>query len=145
MSFDIVLQTNNSDDNVLNKNVTDLTTVNGVLKKSTSIINPVIEISGTLPTNCNYMSIPTFGRKYFITDVVSTGTNRFEVSGHVDVLSTYATQIRGCSGIVARQQKKYNLYIDDGSFKVYQNPLLTIKQFPSGFSTNSFVLAVAGG
>lgn len=144
MSFAIKLQTNSSDANVLSKSITDIREVSGTLKSNTSILNPSIEFEGELPTNCNYMTIPTFGRSYFVTDVVSTGNNRFIVSGHVDVLTTYASQIRACTGIVARQRDQWNLYIDDGSFKIYQNPILTIKQFPSGFSTQKFVLAVAG-
>lgn len=144
MSFNIVLQTNRSDDNVLSKDIVDIDTMTGTLKKDTSIISPVIEFSGSIPTECNYMTISEFGRSYFVTDVKSTGNGRFEVSAHVDVLSTYASQIRNLDAIVARQQNKWNLYIDDGTFKIYQNPLLTIKEFPNGFDTDAFVLAVAG-
>ena len=145
MSFNIELQKNTSDVNVLDKSVTTLSTVSGTLKTNTSILNPVIEFSGSIPTDCNYMTIPQFNRSYFVTDIKSTGANRFEISAHVDVLKTYSAQIKNCTGIVARQQNKWNLYIDDGSFKVYQNPMLTIKKFPNGFSGQHFVLAVAGG
>lgn len=144
MSFNIKLQTNSSDVNVLSKTITDIMEVSGTLKSNTSILTPSIEFEGELTTNCNYMTIPEFGRSYFVTDVISTGNNRFIVSGRVDVLTTYASQIRACTGIVARQRDQWNLYIDDGSFKVYQNPILTVKQFPNGFSTQKFVLAVAG-
>lgn len=140
----IELQQNSSDINVLSKIVTTLSSVNGTLKNATSIIRPTIQIEGTLPTNCNYFTIPDFGRSYFIDDVTSIHNNIFEISGHVDVLYTYAAQIRACSGIIARQQNKWNLYIDDGTFKTYQNELITIKKFPSGFQTQEFVLAVAG-
>lgn len=144
MSFDIVLQINRSDDHVLSKDIADITTKTGNLKANTSILNPVITFSGNIPTECNYMTISEFGRSYFVTDVRSVGANLFEVSAHVDVLSTYASQIRELDAIVARQQNKWNLYIDDGTFKIYQNPLLTIKEFPNGFTNESFVLAVAG-
>lgn len=144
MSFSITLQTNNSDTNALDKTINDIITLSGTLKDTTSIINPTILISGSIPTNCNYMTISTFGRSYFITDVRSVHNGLFEIDGHVDVLKTYATQIRACSGIVARQENNWNLYIDDGSFKIYQNPRLTLKKFPSGFNTQEFVLAVAG-
>lgn len=144
MSFDVKLQTNNSDKNVLNKSISDIATYTGILKRNTSIIDPVIEFEGSLPVTCNYMTIETFGRSYYVTDIVSTSNDRFEIHGHVDVLTTYAAQIKACSGIVARQCNNWNLYIDDGSFKVYQNPIIQIKQFPNGFTTNEFVLAVAG-
>lgn len=144
MSFTINLYTNTSDDNKLDKSLSDVGSITGTLKTATSILSPVIEFSGNIPVNANYMYIATFGRYYFIDDIRSTGNGRFEISAHVDVLTTYKTQIRACSGIVARQENAWNLYVDDGTFKIYQNPKLTMKKFPSGFTTQEFVLAVAG-
>lgn len=144
MSFNVILKCNYSDDNVLNKQCATLSTVSGTLKTTTSILSPVIEIVGEIPTTCNYMEIPAFNRSYFIDDIRSTGNNRFEISAHVDVLTTYQNEIKACTGIIARQETLWNLYVDDGSFKVYQNPMLTIKKFPSGFNTQEFVLAIAG-
>lgn len=144
MSLTINLMNNSSDTNVVSKSTSTLSSVSGVLKESTSIINPTIKIEGVLPTTCNYFYIPDFGRYYYITDIVSISNDIFEISGHVDVLMTYAAQLRSCSGIVARQQNNYNLYLDDGSFKTYQNPRFKKINFPSGFSDMEFVLAVAG-
>ena len=67
-----------------------------------------------------------------------------EFSCHVDVLSSFATDIRNNIGVVKRQENKWNLYLNDGSFKVYQNPNVLTKAFPSGFTTQELVLAVAG-
>lgn len=146
MSFNIVLQTNNSDDIVIDKSITDIATVTGTLKNDTSIINPTIMVQGDLSSyvSCNYMSIPTFNRCYFITDIRSIRAGLFEISGRVDVISTYKNVIRANSGIVKRQENKWNLYLNDGVFRVYQNPYVLTKEFPSGFSTQEFVLAVAG-
>lgn len=145
MSFNVLIQKNLSDDRSLTKDLTLLGTMTGTLKTDTSILQPVIMFSGSLPADANYMTIDTFGRKYFITDIRSVGNNLYEVAARVDVLATYAGAIRNCSGIVARQENKWNLYIDDGTFKVYQQPENTIKLFPAGFTTYEFVLAVAGG
>ena len=148
MSFDIKLQISNSDKRALDKNITDVATYNGVLKDETSIVNPVIRIAANLSSiaMCNYMTIDTFGRKYFITDIKSITADIVEVSGHVDVLSTYADGIRKNTGITYRQETKghYNLYLDDGSFKTYQDPKIALKKFPTGFSSDRFILAVAG-
>lgn len=145
MSFNVLIQKNLSEPISLTKELTLLETKTGNLKSGTSIIEPVILFSGSLPSNANYMTIDTFNRNYFITDIRSVGNNLFEVSAKVDVLTTYAAAIRNCRGIVARQENKWNLYVDDGSFKVYQQPENTIKLFPNGFSSCEFVLAVAGG
>lgn len=146
MSFNIVLQTSNSDKRALDKSITDIATYNGVLKDKTSIINPVIRIEADLSdiAMCNYMTIDTFGRKYFITDIKSITSDIVEISGHVDVLSTYADGIRKNTGITYRQQNNWNLYLDDGSFKTYQDPKIALKLFPNGFTAQRFVLAVAG-
>lgn len=146
MSFDINLQMNGSDKISLSKEITTIATITGTLRNETSIIDPIILISGDISgfTHCNYMTIPTFGRSYFITDIKSVRNGLFQISGHVDVLSTYAAAIRSCTGIVRRQANDWNLYLDDGTFRTYQNPMVLTKEFPSGFSTQEFVLAVAG-
>lgn len=146
MSFDIVLQRNNSENNKLTKTLTTIATYSGTLKTDTSIINPIIIVQCDLSdvANANYMTVSAFGRSYFITNIRSISNNLVEFSAHVDVLSTYATQIKACTGIVKRQENEWNLYLNDGSFKVYQNPMILTKAFPSGFTTQELVLAVAG-
>lgn len=144
MSIEIQTMYNSSDKNVVSKQLTALGTFTGTLRDSTSIMNPVIRIEGVLPTTCNYLYIPDFGRYYYVNDIRSIRNNLFEVSAHVDVLKTYDAQIRNCTGIVARQQAKWNMYLDDGVFKTYQNPKFKTVNFPNGFSTMEFVLAIAG-
>lgn len=146
MSFSVVLQTSSSPKNAITKSVNDLVTVTGVLKDGTSIINPTILIDGNISSyvNCNYMTISEFGRKYFVTDIKSIRNNLFEISGHCDVLSTYKNEILSNRAIIRRQQNNWNLYLNDGTFKIYQNPNVITKLFPSGFNSQEFVLAVAG-
>lgn len=144
--MDIILQVNSSEKIALDKTLTDVLTVSGYLKDSTSILNPVIIIEGDLSevTSCNYMTIEEFGRSYFITDITSIRNNVFQVSGKVDVLTTYKDEIRANKGITAKQENNWNLYVNDGSLLQYQNPKVITKAFPSGFDTMEFVLAVAG-
>ena len=146
MAFNIELKINNSEQNRLNKNTRTIMTVSGVLKEETSIIYPVIKIECEISdvTGCNYLSISVFGRSYFVNDIRSIRNGLVEFSCHVDVLSTYAEQIKNNTGIIKRQENKWNLYLNDGTFKVYQNPIVLTKAFPSGFTTQEFVLAVAG-
>lgn len=146
MSFDIVLMRNNSEKNRLTKDTETIMTVSGVLKEKTSIIDPVIKIECDIldVVGCNYLSIPIFGRKYFVNDIRSIRNRLFEFSCHVDVLSTYADAIRENTGIIKRQENEWNLYLNDGTIKVYQNPNVLTRAFPSGFTKQEFVLAVAG-
>lgn len=144
--FNIILQLNTSDRKRLTKDVTNILTVSGELKTDTSIVDPVIIIEVALDAviTCNYMSIPTFGRSYYVRDIRSIRHGLVEFSCHCDVLSSFAAQIRANTAIVHRQENDWNLYLNDGSFKVYQNPMVLTKAFPSGFSAQEFVLAVAG-
>lgn len=148
MSFPIHLMVNDSEDIALTKVTTTITTLEGVLKEESSIMTPTVllEYPVTSLAVCNYAYIPDFQRYYFITDVRSIRATLTEVSLRVDVLSTYAESIRACTGIVARQANKWNLYLDDGSFKTYSNPNVLTKAFPGEFPFHfSFILAVAGG
>lgn len=146
MAFNIMLQVSSSEKNKLDKDVTTLATITGVLKSETSIINPVITIEGDVSqfATCNYMEIPVFNRKYFVTNIRSIRNGLFEISARVDVLSTYATQIRQNTAIIHRQENDWNLYLNDGTFRIYQNPMVLTREFPNGFTTQEFVLAVAG-
>ena len=146
MAFNIVLQKNNSENNRVTKSLNTILTVSGVLKEETSIIDPVIKIECDLSavTWCNYLSIPAFGRSYFVNNIRSIRNGLVEFTCHVDVLSSFASQIRDNSAIIKRQEKSWNLYLNDGTFKVYQNPNVLTKAFPSGFTTQEFVLAIAG-
>lgn len=139
---------NASEKNKLTKSFTLLTSLTGEMVNESSVTDPVLliqNLTDSVVANMNYAEIVEFNRKYFITDIVHVRQNLYRVTLHVDVLSTYAEQIKNHSAVVSRQENKWNLYLDDGVFKTYQNPQIITKAFPSGFTTQNFVLAVAGG
>lgn len=146
MSFSILLQRNTSELNKLDKTLTTISTLTGTLKTETSIIDPVIVVEGALADlkTCNYYTISEFGRSYFVNNIKSIRNNLIELTCHVDVVSTYKSQIRSQFAIVHKQENNWNLYLNDGSFKCYQNPIVLTKKFSNGFTTPSFVMAVAG-
>lgn len=145
--FNITFYKNNSEDNKLDKDLTQIISMNGDLKNETSIINPVIRIIGSMDNyaDCNYMYISAFKRYYFIRDIRSVRNGVLEITAHVDVLMSYKDQIKNCTGIVARNENDYNLYLDDGIFKCYSNPMIQTFNFPNGFKSFNYILAVAGG
>lgn len=144
--MNIVLYTNNSADNVVTKNITEITTLTGTLRKDCSMTDPVIEVEGlsnSTAAMCNYAMIADFGRYYFVRNITLKG-KLWELSMHVDVLSSWQTPLKSLDAVIARNENRYNLYLQDGFFKTYQNPHVSIKPFPSGFTTHSYILAVAG-
>lgn len=144
--FQITLQRNNSEKIRVDKDVVDITVIDGVLKDQTSLTDPVILFQGdlTVMRSVNYMTIPVFGRSYFVSNPTVVRTGLIQFSAHVDVISSFKTAIRANKAIVHKQERDWNLYLNDGSFKVYQNPMVLTRLFPSGFTTQEFVLAVAG-
>lgn len=146
MAFDILLQINNSEDNKVTKNLTLIATLNGTLKAETSLLDPTFIIESDLSTvaGCNYLTVSDFGRSYFIKDIRSLRNNLVEIRCHVDVLMSFAEEIKANYGIVRRQESDWNLYLNDGVLKVYQNPIVTTHAFPTGFEGESYILALAG-
>lgn len=157
--FDIVLYTNESPTNKVDKDISNVLTVNGVLHRGASVIDPVVIVEGpqdgTFPTQINYAQIEEFGRYYYVTNILSvqgavsgsTGDRQlWELHMHVDVLMSYSDAIKTQVAIVAKQEQTYNLMLDDGSFMTYQNPKIQTKLFSNAtpFESQEFVLVVAG-
>lgn len=149
MAFTIVLQRNDSENNRVDKTLTDLLTLSGTLRAECSIIDPTFQVAADLAalTGCNYCTVQAFGRSYFVRNIISVRAGLVELVCHVDVLSSFAAELRANKGVVRRAESAdlFNLYLNDGSLAAYQDPYILTEPFPGGFSGNCFVLAVAGG
>lgn len=145
--FEIVLQNNKSEQNKIGKNIDNILTASGVLKDETSILSPSILVNADLDalTSANYMTIDSFGRKYFITDIKSIRRGLVQIDGRCDVLETYKDYIKQQTAVIARQENKWNLYLNDSIFKTYQNPIYIFKKFDKGFKNDMecYLLTVA--
>lgn len=148
MSFSIVLQQNKSEHIQVNKELETISTITGVLRESSTIIDPVFLVETSLESvsSVNYITIPEFKRSYFVNNITLVRTGLVEFACHVDVLSSFADEIKSNTGIVRRQEKSgvFNLYLDDGSLKAYANPHVMSLAFPTGFNGASFIFAIAG-
>lgn len=145
----IDLYINNSENNAFTKNLTLVYTLNGTLRESVSILNPSIDFNfdGIQMPTINYVFIPDFKRYYFVKNITSIRTNLWRYDLHVDVLSSFKDEILANTGTVARQENQWNMYLDDGTFRAYSNPLIQMKKFPNQnlLNDNTLVLIVAGG
>lgn len=159
--FEISLGTNTSAANVVDKDFNVIQTLQGDFRAPSSIIDPVIIVQldsrDQWRKTVNYAYVPAFRRYYYITNIIAVdGSYKDETTGveymlweihmHVDVLMSFKDQIRVQSAVVARQEFKYNLMLDDGFFMSYQNPKLQTKYFSveGPFEHQEFVLVVAG-
>ena len=146
--MELVIYTNRSDDKVVTKNIVVLGTIDGVLRDDCSIIDPVIAVSSDVMNNamaahCNYAKIAQFGRYYYVNNITLQG-KFWILHMHVDVLASFQTELKGLEAVIARNETRYNLYLQDGYFKTYQNPHVSIRPFPAGFDEQYYVLSVAG-
>ncbi len=144
----MILQRNNSENNKLDKNVELVKSVAGYMREETSIISPVLMIEAPLDevAAANYITIPAFGRSYFIENIETVTTKLQRVTARCDVISSFADEIKANKGIVRRAESAnaYNLYINDNSLVAYQDPYILTEPFPNGFTGTAFILAVAG-
>lgn len=128
----------------LDKTVSYSVNLSGTLRNETNVVNPTILVEANVSTlaACNYMSIPTFGRFYFITDIRSITDKLCEVSGHCDVLSTYKAGIRANNAIVGRSATKgnWNLYLNDPMLKVTNKSNIITKTGWTAFPKDQFSL-----
>lgn len=144
MTIDI--QYTSSEYNRVNKQVLTLTRLEGALRNNSDTVNPEIVIEGNIQdvAGANYLTIYQFKRKYFIRSIESIRNGIYMIKAHVDVLGTYATAIKGNTAIIHRQANNFNLYLDDGIMKIYQNPLIETYSFPNGFDGLMYVMPVVG-
>ena len=148
MGLTVNLYKNTSPVEKIGKTLTDEKTISDVLlKQNTSILRPVLIINSANDIfEYDYMYISTFGRYYFIDDIRSAHNNIWEISAHVDVLDTYATAILANTAVLKRQEKKYNLYLDDPEFKTLNTVRVQTKKFPnSGFKKALKYMLVVNG
>lgn len=146
MSLTINLGVSHSENKKADKNVDYSLNLEGNLRENCSLKNPkvLIETSENI-SKYNYCKIDSFGRVYFISEISVVRTNLYEIQLKCDVLSSFISEIRENTAIVRRQENLWNLYVDDGSFRTYQNSKIVVNKFPSGFTNKSFVLCVSGG
>lgn len=148
-SYSMELYVNSSDNNVMSKTITNITTITNIAwKENTSIMDPVVIVDCVTDlTGANYAYISDFGRYYYINNIEVMPGNLYALYLHCDVLMSFASEIGSCTGVVRRQESLYNMYINDSEFKVEQKSDKKTLMFSNcPFSkTNQYYIAVSGG
>lgn len=144
--MEIILYYNDSEKIKLDKDLTQIGTIEGRLFQNTSITKPNIMFDlDTAVFSANYLYIPQFNRYYFITDVVNVSANKWQIQARVDVLTSFKSAIRENTAIIERQENEYNLYLDDKYYRAYQNEDVQYKKFSSSLPSDKYILVVNGG
>ena len=134
-----------SEDNVIGKTFGNKKVLEGKLVYDTSIENPKFLVDGDI-RGYNYVYIPIFERFYYIDDIILRREMLQEISMRVDVLQSFKTQIRECSGIPMRSgdSDKINYYINDGAIIAQQNTRVFTQKFRKNAAHFSFDKTAAG-
>ena len=144
--MEIILYYNDSEKIKLDKELTQIATIEGRLFQDTSITKPSIMFDlDTAVFSANYLYIPQFNRYYFISDVVNVSANKWQIQARVDVLTSFKSAIRQNTAIIERQENEYNLYLDDKYYRAYQNEDVQYKKFSGSLPSDKYILVVNGG
>lgn len=105
MAIGVVFGKYSGEKEVVEKTISDQTQSISCQMLNTDILNPVLQVDGSR-VNYTYCEIATFGRKYFIESCESIAGGHCILHCHVDVLSTYASGIKGMECLVLRNEDK---------------------------------------
>lgn len=128
----VYLMSTTDDPRVVTKTRTIITTVDAKPTENCTILNPrlILNYSSAL-AEVNYMYIPSFGRYYFIDNIIVNPGATLTLSGTVDVLTTYDNHIRNCEGTIIRSESI-------GKPTIYPDSKLPIE--PNRYAVTSIVL-----
>ena len=144
----ITLYNNYSDNRVVSKNITPITTIDCNLKNDCSMNEPIVIVGYEALTNwvnANYAYIDIFGRFYYVKDIKVTVGNIIEISLKIDVLMSFAGQIKGVNCVIERQEFLTNAYITDSKLPVRSQRLISFKEIGNLGDNYTIVLTVNGG
>lgn len=142
---DLVLMKNNSPANTIGKSTTSVSVLTGSFRDEASVSELTIRIERNDPTGFNYLYCSKFGRFYFVNEITVVRTGILDLHCTVDELDSFAADILANTAIIDKQEKEYNLYLNDDGLKIQQNPLVQTWAFPHGFGEGyEYVMVVAG-
>ena len=136
-----------SDAKRVNKSFTLLFALNAQIKENTSIIDPTFIIEAPATVDFNYLKVPDWGRSYYIRNITALPGSRLALTCHVDVLDSFANEIKACTAIIDKQAgtAMTTPYLDDGSYVVQCDRVIQSYNFPLSFSQQATILITAGG
>lgn len=121
-----------------------LTNIDITFKDDVSILSPILITQYNINiAESNYIYIRDLNRYYYIKNI-DYSQQRIILYCECDVLNSYKNDIYNLTCIIKKQESFYNLYLNDGTFKAYQDPLIYCRDFPNGLTANELILTIAG-
>lgn len=137
---------NKSASNVVGKTLELVETMSGSFKQPFNVLDPTLQLSKAIDVlTYNYVYIPEVERYYYVTSQPVYQHGYYEISLHEDVLESTKTDFLPLPAIIARQQSKYNAYLNDSRYPVLNKQQVNTLPFPSGFSNHNKMVVVVNG
>ena len=143
----ITLYKVSDENNKIDKMLLSGFTMTGSLKEESNVLRPTILINADNPTSYNYMYIDDFKRYYYIKEMTSIRTGLWRLTCEVDVLKTYASQIKNLQVIIDKQSNVSlsDKYINDGDLVCENKSYTDVVNFSNGFNDEpQYILVTAG-
>lgn len=139
----------NDDPRKVDKAVNVVGSANAVVFDSVDILNPSLLLDYHADwVGCNYCYIEEWGRYYFINGYDLQAGGKMVISCRVDVLKTYAEQIRNTQALILRSGSGSEIgkYIPDSTIPMDARNVTHNKLFDKNpFGAGKYVLTVLGG
>ena len=143
----VTFMNNSSDNNVIDKAVSTVSTADCALKDPTEMVNPVLRVaSDVITSGVNYCYIASLRRYYFVRNKRQMTAGMVEVDLHVDVLMSFKESIRQATALVEVTGNAVNPYIESDIWTPDVRRTTHVKKFESGFNHDpKYILITAGG
>lgn len=136
-----ILYNNNFDNKEMNKNITEISTIDVTLYMDTNLLKPVFKVK-TFNNNANYIYVPDLGRYYYI-DNYTLSNQCVYLHCTVDVLMSYKTELLNTDCLISRSETDYNDNIVDTLAPITEDTVYTVKIFGENIkNTEHYILGV---
>lgn len=124
------LYKNKSDKIYVNKSLSNENSITLHFKDNSDVVNPTIYISRSINIeNYNYILVNGNIDRYYYIDSFEVSQQYYILHCHVDVLMTYKTAILNEECVIAKNEKVYNLFLDDDRMKLYNKSRILTRPF----------------
>ena len=94
--------------------------------------------------NTNYLYDDTTKRYYYVNNIEMDSGGRVNLYCDVDVLMSFATEIKKVTATVDRNENTKNGYLVDSRYKTYAYEQIVAKRFPNAMNNDSIILMTIG-
>ena len=137
-----ILYNNVSDNRKINKNITEISTIDLTIYLDTNVLNPVFKVK-TFNNNGNYLYVPALNRYYYINNYTLSNQCVY-LHCTVDVLMSYKNEILNSEVLVYRNESIKDLRLQDTNMPISCKKQIQIEQISEQFINNGIGCYIIG-